>query len=649
MSINGVDYTKQLAKDREYFQEANRKTREAAEKRIEDTNKLAEHVTSKQRQNFIQDKAELESHYQENLNHLKEKTQSSLEGNSSKFHKDMEKERENFTQESLKKSKDFDQRLSDIKSSYSKAFDSEKDRNDDLNKVRTKKYSENVSAIREDSDAKLQGYQDRMSSAGASLKDQYNRERQQLVRAQEDRLTEAYKDSAHKRAELQDRVTTETKKTTEVKQAEMDQQKQYLQDRLEKMQNKFNERSDAMTTDYSQRNENLVKSQQQNAVETNREHQEQITDLRRKYNGDLRQIDIEKRRADNGSGEFAEVSKKQQGLKDQIINDNKIKHLKDELVGAQREYQKRAGEEQKSFNNTLNAEAKEATTRMDKKLNESNANKIVTVAKEREKSEEQVQNREHQNRLDKSAYEAQLMNERNGANVRMKKLKENFNTSLKALEDKQLASVEDVTKSANLDKKAFIQKNQENRSNEIFEMKREFSKLMDSTVQNYEQRLATFQRDNEYLKMTMDQKINNILDQTQKQLETQTKLFEDRRAADVKGQQLLMDQRESLLKKNFSQMNLTYQKKIDKMQVENDSKLKLITNDYESKLKELKALTSKEIASKDANQLIELDRIKQAYEDEKQRIVSAYEGQIDNIKKGYKDQMSQLADYKRLS
>src|SRR5690606_26727493 len=123
----------------------------------------------------------------------------------------------------------------------------------------------------------------------------------------------------------------------------------------------------------------------------------------------------------------------------------------------------------------------------------------------------------------------------------------------------------------------------------VFEMKRAFGKLMDATVQDYEQRLATYQRDSDYMKMTLNQKIQNIIDQTEKQLESQTKLFEDRRAADIKGQQLMMDQRERQLKKNFSDMSISYQKKIDKMQVENDTKFKLMTNDYETKLKELKA------------------------------------------------------------
>ncbi len=75
----------------------------------------------------------------------------------------------------------------------------------------------------------------------------------------------------------------------------------------------------------------------------------------------------------------------------------------------------------------------------------------------------------------------------------------------------------------------------------------------------------------------------------------------------------------------------------------------MITNDYETKLKELRAMTSKELASKDASQHVELDRIKQAYEEERTRVVNAYESKIESMEKGHKDQMSQMEDYKRLS
>jgi hypothetical protein len=404
-----------------------------------------------------------------------------------------------------------------------------------------------------------------------------------------------------------------------------------------------------MAKDYSQRSDKLVETQQRESVNTNKENQGRLMEARRDYNKQLRLIDLDKRRRDNGSGEFAEVMDRQQGLRDATTNDNRFNGLKEQMAAKQRMYQDKAVSDKEAFNESLRKESAEGTARLDRKLNEANADKIMNVSKEREKAEVEVSNREHQNRLDKQAYEQQIMVQRNNANDRMTKLKENFNTSMKQLEEKHQVSIGDVTKVSNKDKTEFVKKMTETRNQEVFEMKREFTRLMDQTVQDYEQRLANYQRDNEYLKMTMDQKVQTIADLSDKNLETQRTLFEDRRASDLKNTQVLVDQKEHHWKTAVNQTNTNFQKKIDKLQTENDTKLKLLTNDYENKLKELKATTSKELAQKDTMKQIELDRIKMAYDDEKNRLVSGYENQIQAIKTGHNEQMQSMKDFKRLS
>lgn len=647
--MKGVDYTKALSKEKASYQDTIRKTQEAANKRIAATEERTEGVIKKQRDNFIEDKAELETHYQKNLNSLNDKTANSLENNTDKFHEERAKEREAFTQEAMTKKKDFDQRLNDITSSYKKAFASEKDGHDELTKVSRDKYSKNVDEIRADTEGQLKEYQDKLTGSGASLKDQYNRERQQLVRNHEDHITGVHKEAGKKTAEMRDHLRADLNKSKEVQEADNEQLKKYTGDRMTSLQKKYEDRYQNMAKDYSQRSDNLVATQQNDAKKTNKENQENLMDARRDFNKQLRLMDLEKRRRDNGSGEFADVMNRQQGLKDESINDNRFKVLKDQLAETQRTYQDKAITDQTAFNEDLKTASTDATSRLDRKLNEANADKIVTVSHEREKSIQQVANREHQNRLDKQAYEQKLMVERNNANDRIAKVKETFNKSMTRLEEQHKASLEDVTVVTNKDKADFVKRMEDNRTKEIFELKREFGKVMDATVLDYEQRLATYQRDNEYLKTSMDQKISNITDQTSKQLESQRTLFEDRRSADIKNNQILVDQKEHTLKTDMNRMNLNFQKKIDKMQLDSDSKLKLLTNDYENKLKELRATTSKELAMKDANQQIELDRIKMAYEDEKTRTIQSYEGQISSIKKGHSDQMDSMKDYKRLS
>lgn len=647
--MKGVDYNKALSKEREYFQDTIKRTQDSAEKRVSDNNERNDTVQKKQRDNFIEDKAELETNYKKNFDKLNEKTRLALSDKSGEMEKEMQAERDAFNREAILKRKDFDQRLNDITASYKKSNQAEKVSHEELTSNNKKRYSRNVNDLTEKTTKKLEGFQEEMSKEGAALKDTYKRERQQLVRSHEDHLNGLQKRSSTQRAELKDRINEDLAKSKEIHSAEKDQQSQYTTDRMKNLQTKYEDRFQNMAKDYSQRSDNLVASQQQDSVRTNKEHEKHITDMRRDYNKQFRMIELDKRRRDNGSGEFAEVMNRQQGLKDENMNENRFKHLKGQLSEAQRNFQDKVEADAEDFNLSLKKEKTEATALRDRKLSEANADKIITVSREREKAEHAVGNREHQNRIDRQAFEQQLMLEKNNANDRITKLKENFNKSMTQLEEKHKSSMEDVTKVSNQDKSEFVKKMQENRNHEIFAMKREFDKMMDHTVQEYEARLGNYQRDNEYLKMTMDQKIANITDQTAKQLESQRTLFEDRRSADLKNHQVLLDQKEHTLKTTMNQMNVGYQKRIDKLQVESDTKLKLLTNDYENKLKELKAMTSKELAMKDTNHQIEMDRVKMAYEDEKNRVVSAYENQISSIKAGHRDQMDQMKDYKRLS
>ncbi len=647
--MNGVDYTKKLANEREYFQDAIKKDRDMSEKRIAENEKRHDEIQKRQSDTFIEDKNEIEKHYQGHLENVRNKTQAAIEDQNYKSRKELESQRESFAREAQVKSQDFNDRLNDIRSSYQKSFDSEKKNHQSLQEHDKNRYNRNVADITKDTDTKLKDYQDRLHGAGSDLKDQYKREREQLVRANEDHLQNVYKDENEKRTDLKERLASDVKKSKEIHESEIAHTKKHSKDRLDNMQKHYEDRYQTMTKDYSQRNDNLVESTRREAVKANQENQQKLMDTRRDFNKQMQLVEMDKRRRDNGDGEFSEVSKRQNGLNDKIVYEDKMNHLKTELVEAQRGFNARRSKDQDNFNQDLKTESSEATARLERKMNEMNADKLVTVSKERESAQKKVENREYQNRIDKASYERQLMVERNNANQRVDKLKENFNKSMTALEERGQANIEAVTKSANTDKAEFTKQMYENRNNEVFEMKREFTKIMDSTVQDYEQRLSHYQRENDTLKLAMSQKVANIVDQTDKQMETQRKWFEDKRVADQRANQLLMDQREHALKTATNQMNLSYQKKLDEMQVSNDRKLKLITNDYENKLKELTSSKARDIAQKDSTHQGELERLKQTYEDEKARVVTQYENQINAMKLAHSEQVDSLKEFKRLS
>jgi hypothetical protein len=220
---------------------------------------------------------------------------------------------------------------------------------------------------------------------------------------------------------------------------------------------------------------------------------------------------------------------------------------------------------------------------------------------------------------------------------------------MKDLEEKHGKQIETVQKTSIQDKNDFMQDTNVRRNEEIFELKRNFGKVMDATVTDYEMRLDNYKRDNDNLKAGFEQKLRQIMDNSDKQMVTQKKIYEDKRTADQKSYQLLMDQRENDLKKRINELNSSYQRKIDNLVSENDRRMKSVTGEYESRLKELASSKAAELNQKDAKGLNELERVKAAYDDEKARIINQYENQINQMRIAHRDQMEEMKNFKSLA
>jgi hypothetical protein len=647
--MKGVDYSKQMGRERANMQEAVVKNRQASDKRVDDLEKRNEFVQDKQAQNFVEDRADLEKTHQSSLENIKDKTQAALDAKNEDYHKRMEKQRVDFSKDRETTRKDFDRRLTDIKTDYEKAHKSEAETNADVQATNKTRYSKNINDLKSANDQSIAKYQQKMQGSGADVKEQNVRQREQLVRSHEDHVNDVRRGEMEKQNDLKEKVGRDLKLTKDVSKAEKEQLKDYTDSKLKRLQEFHNNRSENIARDYTTKNDMLAETQHKDAIRSNRENQDKVIDIKRGFDKKLRDIELDKRRKDNGSGEFADVNKKQMGLKDEDMLNNKIDSLKTTLKDKTKAYEVKTNSDNKAFSETLKTEKSEATMRKDRAVNDLNADKLVTVAKEREKSTKALDNREYVNRLDRKSFETQLMHQQKMTNERIGNLQENFHKAMTTMEERTKLSIDDVTVTSNKDKAGFVKDLNEKRSKELFELKRDFGQSMDKTIQNYEQRLATANRENDLLKMTMNQKVGNIIDQTEKQLEAERAINDGRRKSEQQDSQIAIDQREHKLRTEMNTVIVNYQRKLDKMQVDNDTKMKLITNNYENRLKELNTLKSKELSQKDTTHQMEIQRTMGAAEDEKGRIISAYENKIAGIKAGHEERMLQLDEFKKLS
>lgn len=217
------------------------------------------------------------------------------------------------------------------------------------------------------------------------------------------------------------------------------------------------------------------------------------------------------------------------------------------------------------------------------------------------------------------------------------------------IEDKLRENIEDVTRSANADKKDFMKRTSEQAIQQLADMKSEFNRQLDQTVQSYEFRLANADKNFEELKMTTNQKMASMTQQSETELDYERKTSAERRNAEVRGLKAAIDEQEHKHRMEVNGMMVNYQKQLAKIQAQNDLKLKLISNDYETKLKEAQASKSRELAEKDNANRTELERLKGNYSVDKNKTVADYEAKLQQLKDHHETQMQQLNEFKKLS
>lgn len=647
--MNGVDYTRRLSKEREYFQDSLKKNNEAHQKRMETEEQKNSHVQKKQSENFIQDKTELEKSYQKNLTNLSDKNRESMNLQTDRFNKDVSEERQNFAKESNAKSKDFDQRLNDIKHSYQRAFGSEKNNNEEIREADKKRYSGNVKDLTLKQDKQLKKYQNDMSGAGADLKDAFKREKQQLVRKQEEHVADLARDHFDEKDGIKKRLSHELKTSKDIHSSEQNALREYTSSKIQNQEKVHNARNEDLAQEYSENYEKGSREQQLQTVKTNKQHQDVLDGVRRDAQEKARSMDNEARRRDTGSNEFAEVMNNHSSSNGKEIYEYKLKNAKTSAEEMKRNFENHSANEAKDHYNTLRSERAEAAGRVDKTSNKLKAEKMLTVAEEREKNQKRLDHQQGQNIASTRDYEHKLMVEKKSGDNRVKNLKENFHKSMTQIEEKLRENIEDVTRTANADKKQFAKKESERTIQQLADMKHEFNRQLDQTVQSYEFRLANAEKNFEELTMNSNQKMAEMAQHSETELEYERKTGAERRNAEVRGLKSAIDEQEHKHRMEVNGMMVNYQKQLAKIQAQNDLKLKLITNDYESKLKEAQASKSRELAEKDNINRTELERLKGNFIDDKNTTVAAYEAKLQQLKDHHETQMQQLNEFKKLS
>lgn len=647
--MKGVDYTKALSVERDNMQNTIQKDRAYTDKRIKDEQSLHAAAQKKQRDVYERDRARLEESHQNSLNEIRENTTIRNEADKERYHDAIEAERSRFQSDRNKLSKDFDTRFRNIQESYQRNQESQAKQHATLQANDAQRYSKNVADIVRDKDQNVKKFQDRMIGAGANLRAEHGREKAAMARQNESRVETLYKDEADKRFQIKEQLQGDLTRVRETQQKELEQLQEYNRDKINNLSSNYNNSAARIARDYSGKNEEFVKKEAAENLQRTKEHGNEMNELRQSFDKDLRNATIQARRRDNGSGEFAEVAKRQQGKDETQILKDRVEHLQDSITEQSKAYSDRRARDADQNSEMFLKQSVEAANRIEKQGRELTADKIVTMTKEREKSTKLHSQQEATMLADRTRLEGQILVGKNDASKKINELKHNFNESLRRLEENNQKYVQDTKKLSDTEKREFIIKTEKARNEEITELRRNFNLLMDGTVGNYEERLDERTEENRRLKQALDQRVAFERDEAENRIQQQTELYMNKREADVKAAQESFDRREADYKRQMRELSTSYQRKMDQQQYNSEIKLKHVSREYEDKLKTQAQAHAKELGEKMARSEFEIKRLNLLRDTEKAQITTQYENELTQAKQAHQELLDRMDDYKRMS
>lgn len=647
-TMNGVDYTRKLAVERDNAQNMIQKDREYTQGLIKQEQAMNEAAQKKQRSIFDRDRADLETGHQEKLQEIREKTAELTANDRAHYHEQLEGEKNRFQKDRIAMSKDFDSRLRNIQDSYKRNTDSTEKANKANLSQTQKRYEGNVDAIIDERDHTVKKFQDRMIGAGANLREQHKREQAETARKNDARVQDLYKDEAQKRYAIKDQLQGDLELVRKTHEQELQQLNDYNREKTKNLQDGFAARATGIAEDYSRMNNETVRKQAQTDHQRTKEAAAQLSEVRRSYDRDIRNQQIQSRRRDNGSGEFAEVAKRQQGKDEAQVLRDRVEHLQDTITEQNRVFAEHRSADAEKNDEMFRKESVESANRYEKQGRELTQDKIVNLVKEREKATKLHTQQEASLNAERNRYERQLLWERGEGNKKLTKLKENFNESFRKVDESNKKFVEDLRKASDEDHRNFLIESSKQHSDQISEMRRNFNLLMDGTTASYEDRLNERIEENRRLRDMLDQKVAFEREHAEERIQKQTEHYNNKRAADDKSAHEHLDQREASFRKQMRDLSSSYQRRMDKQQYESEIKHKTTVKDYEYKLKSQAQAHAKELGEVKAMHEMEIKRLTQLKETEKAQIATQLGNELNQAREAHRETKDRLDDYKRI-
>ncbi len=644
--MKGIDYTKSLNETRDKYAKAIADNNRAHERSITNLKENHNRVEKNQRENYVQERDKQQEHYERGIDRVKSKTAQVVKDKQEQYNRELEQQKEKFFQGRQDQQLKFQTKIAELDEDYNKNINLQKENHDKIQQRARDNADDKVNVIRDEYQDQVDKYLERTKLSSDDVKRQARIEKRALVRDQNDKVHEIRKENTEKVNFMKDAMRKDIDRLRDVQEQELKTRSENQEKNFTKLRKVTNDKVDNAFKNFASLNKDRTEQQIREIKQNQKNTSEVVENIKTDYNKQLdgykskveRKLEIQ-----TGDDKFAltQMGVKNQNEYDQKLDENKKKTQKkvtelfDKMDDDRKLNQKFNQEKSEIFANRFREQEKEFFQVRSKDMENM-----------RKSEEKLIKDQEYILEAEKEQFKTKLDEQSDDASVKIKNLKENFSLTLEDLNKKNHGNLKQMRADTEKDKSTFMKTMREQHSTNLYDMRQKYRDSINLSRSELNRKIASLQRENDALKRTMENKVQDILTKSKMELDFNKEVLDDRIKANLKTAN---EERKNLLndfRNQIFSIREKHAKEMEEVSFEQDRKMREMTQVFQNTIAKI---NHENLQNKDKMLMehkLEFDRLKQQFETEKVRMADQFKNQMDDMGRAYKEQLKNLQDFK---
>lgn len=633
MSNDYGNYSRELTKARENFNETSRKMKESYDKSIKDTQDTAVRKEEELKQNHAIDKDKLVAENQDKLRGISDKTNEILERKQKEFLDGLKDEREMFNNEKNRVRDNFQNSLSNVKNSYTRSLDEYKLQSERLAKENEYKYHHSLQQNKNNTDKKIVEIQDKTDSMISKNNADLISQKEEILRKNQKDLevnTLGHKDTLDKKTEYFNRKIGEIVENRE--EAIQNQGKRH-DEVLYKLKKDNGQQIENMTARYEDHTKDMLSNFENSFAKQEAENFNEKDAIRAQLNKDIYNVKreaalVEGKHSKDGSG-LSQKAVIQDNYERRL--DNVRRQMTDQAVNFQRESAEASNQAQIKLKN------RDLESRM---LSDKKENDFLREYSSLERSSKEKESATHENFVakinDQEANDAKKLNlERDLSKAKLENQKQEFGKTVNKLADMNVRNVEKLQEESAKEKAEIMQVARKEYYDSLRDLRDNYRVKHDNILDSFNKKLDFKESELTQIKEQSGETIQKIQDQANKLVRNETEYNQEVRESYKRTLRNELEDSKRNYQMDSKRLKMDYDTSLQKIKRENDLMLARLNKKNDENLTRVETDKNKELKriSNDFKQSYE--RLAKDSKTERETLVDHYERRIQELKTMY--------------